>query len=93
MRAERAAEAAAYFAQNAAALGRDPLALRRRGRRRGRHPGAPPGPGPFRRLVDLGTGSGRMLTLLGRRADSAIGLDLSQQMLNIARVQRGQAPA
>ena len=43
------------------------------------------GPGPFRRLVDLGTGSGRMLTLFGERARSAVGLDLSQQMLNVAR--------
>ena len=43
------------------------------------------GPGPFERVVDLGTGSGRMLTLLGRRAKMSIGLDLSQQMLNIAR--------
>ena len=43
------------------------------------------GPGPYERLIDLGTGAGRMLTLLGARAKSAIGLDLSQQMLNIAR--------
>ena len=43
------------------------------------------GPGPFQRLVDLGTGSGRMLTLLGPRATSCLGLDLSQQMLNVAR--------
>ena len=43
------------------------------------------GPGPFQRLVDLGTGSGRMLTLFGDRARSAVGLDLSQQMLNVAR--------
>ena len=43
------------------------------------------GPGPFRKLVDLGSGTGRMLTLLGPRAGTALGLDLSQQMLNIAR--------
>lgn len=43
------------------------------------------GEGPFERLVDLGSGTGRMLTLLGDRARSAIGLDLSRQMLNIAR--------
>ncbi len=43
------------------------------------------GPGPFERVVDLGTGSGRMLTLLGKRAKMAVGLDLSQNMLNIAR--------
>jgi ArsR family transcriptional regulator len=43
------------------------------------------GPGPFRKLIDLGTGAGRMLSLLGANAHSALGLDLSQQMLNIAR--------
>ena len=43
------------------------------------------GEGPFQRLVDLGSGTGRMLTLFGGRARSAIGLDLSRQMLNIAR--------
>lgn len=43
------------------------------------------GPGPFKRLVDLGSGTGRMLTLLGPHAEAALGLDLSQQMLNLAR--------
>jgi len=43
------------------------------------------GPGPFKRLVDLGSGTGRMLTLLGPHAQAALGLDLSQQMLNLAR--------
>jgi ArsR family transcriptional regulator len=43
------------------------------------------GPGRFARLVDLGSGTGRMLALLGPCADRAVGLDLSQQMLNIAR--------
>ena len=49
------------------------------------------GPGPFERVVDLGTGSGRMLTLLGKRAKMSVGLDLSQQMLNIARRNVAQA--
>jgi len=43
------------------------------------------GEGPFRKLVDLGSGTGRMLTLLGPYAEASVGLDLSQQMLNIAR--------
>lgn len=43
------------------------------------------GEGPFERVVDLGTGSGRMLTLLGARARMSVGLDLSQNMLNLAR--------
>jgi len=49
------------------------------------------GPGPFRRLVDLGAGTGRMLTLLAPRADQAVGLDLSHQMLNIARRNAAEA--
>lgn len=49
------------------------------------------GPGPFERVVDLGTGSGRMLTLLGRKAKMSVGLDLSQQMLNVARANVGRA--
>ena len=49
------------------------------------------GSGPFNRVVDLGTGSGRMLALLGKRARMAVGLDLSQQMLNIARRNVSQA--
>jgi len=49
------------------------------------------GEGEVRRLVDLGTGAGRMLTLLGPRAKAAVGLDLSQQMLNIARANVAQA--
>lgn len=43
------------------------------------------GPARRRRLIDLGTGTGRMLTLLAPLADSAVGIDLSQQMLNLAR--------
>jgi ArsR family transcriptional regulator len=43
------------------------------------------GEGPFARFIDLGTGAGRMLSLLGPRARCSVGLDLSQNMLNIAR--------
>lgn len=49
------------------------------------------GPGPFKRLVDLGSGTGRMLKLLGPYAEKALGLDLSQQMLNIARGEAARA--
>ena len=82
--AERAAEASDYFARNAARW--DEI--------RSLYVGEASveaaileaaGPGPYRRLVDLGSGTGRMLTLLGPRAETALGLDLSQQMLNIAR--------
>jgi ArsR family transcriptional regulator len=82
--AERAGEAAAYFGENAerwdeirslytAESAVEAAIL------------AAAGEGPFERLVDLGSGTGRMLTLLGDRARAAIGLDLSRQMLNIAR--------
>lgn len=43
------------------------------------------GPGPFAHVVDLGTGTGRMLTLFAPRALQLEGLDLSHQMLTIAR--------
>ncbi len=49
------------------------------------------GPGPFKRFVDLGSGTGRMLKLLGPHAEKALGLDLSQQMLNIARAEAARA--
>ena len=49
------------------------------------------GEGPFERIVDLGTGSGRMLTLLGARARRLTGLDLSHNMLNIARTNVAEA--
>ena len=84
VRAERSTEAGEYFARNAARW--DEI--------RSRYVSETAveaavlkaaGPGPFKRLVDLGSGTGRMLTLLGPHAQAAVGLDLSQQMLNIAR--------
>jgi len=82
--AERAGEAASYFAENAERWDEirslytsetdvEAAIL------------AAAGEGPFDQLVDLGAGTGRMLTLLGDRAKRAVGLDLSRQMLNIAR--------
>jgi ArsR family transcriptional regulator len=84
VQAGRSAEAASYFARNAA----------RWDEMRSLYVSetdveaaivAAAGRGPFQRLIDLGSGSGRMLTLLSPLAGCAIGLDLSQQMLNIAR--------
>jgi ArsR family transcriptional regulator len=82
--AERAAQAADYFAQNADRW--DEI----RSLYTSEHAVeeailAAAGEGPFERLVDLGAGTGRMLTLLGGRARRSSGLDLSRQMLNIAR--------
>lgn len=43
------------------------------------------GPKPVRDLLDLGTGTGRMLQLLAPRAARAVGLDASHAMLSVAR--------
>lgn len=84
VQAERAEAAQAYFAENAAQWDRlrslyvsdaDVEANIQQA----------VGGARVRRLVDLGSGTGRMLTLLAPQAEQAIGLDLSQQMLNIAR--------
>ncbi|MDA8232437.1 MAG: metalloregulator ArsR/SmtB family transcription factor [Magnetospirillum sp.] len=40
---------------------------------------------PLRDLVDLGTGTGRILEVLGPLADNAVGIDLSREMLAVAR--------
>ena len=40
---------------------------------------------PFRNLLDLGTGTGRMLELLAPRAARAVGVDQSAAMLALAR--------
>jgi ubiquinone/menaquinone biosynthesis C-methylase UbiE/DNA-binding transcriptional ArsR family regulator len=45
----------------------------------------------FGRLVDFGTGTGRMLTLFAPRADAAEGLDRNHGMLTIARSQLEKA--
>jgi ubiquinone/menaquinone biosynthesis C-methylase UbiE/DNA-binding transcriptional ArsR family regulator len=44
------------------------------------------GPAPLEALLDLGTGTGRMLELLAPQANRAIGVDQSPQMLSVARV-------
>lgn len=41
---------------------------------------------PLGRLVDVGTGTGRMLELFGPRAEQAVGIDRSSEMLRLARV-------
>ena len=46
---------------------------------------------PLGRLVDVGTGTGRMLELLGDQARSAIGIDRSPEMLRFARARMAAA--
>jgi len=49
------------------------------------------GEGPYDLLVDLGTGTGRMLELFAPRAKRALGLDLSHDMLSYARMKLERA--
>ncbi len=43
------------------------------------------------RLVDIGTGTGRMIELFGAQADTAIGVDRSPEMLRLARAKLAAA--
>ena len=43
------------------------------------------GEGPFRAMLDIGTGTGRMLELFASRYERALGVDLSPAMLAVAR--------
>lgn len=42
---------------------------------------------PIGRLLDIGTGTGRVLELFASRIDEGIGVELSREMLNLARTQ------
>ncbi|HWT13652.1 MAG TPA: metalloregulator ArsR/SmtB family transcription factor [Allosphingosinicella sp.] len=46
---------------------------------------------PIGRLIDLGTGTGRMIELFGPSASQAVGIDRSPEMLRLARVKLAQA--
>ena len=90
VRAERASAAEAYFARNAPRWDQlRSLYVSDSDVEAAILEAAPPG--PIDRLIDLGTGAGRMLTLLAPGSRTALGLDLSQQMLNIARVRVTEA--
>lgn len=45
------------------------------------------------RLVDVGTGTGRMIELFGPRATRAIGVDRNAEMLRLARAKLGNGPS
>lgn len=49
------------------------------------------GGGPFRAMLDIGTGTGRMLELFAGRCDRAVGIDLSPAMLAVARANLDRA--
>lgn len=46
---------------------------------------------PFRSLLDLGTGTGRMLELFGANIERGLGFDLSHDMLSLARARLDRA--
>jgi ubiquinone/menaquinone biosynthesis C-methylase UbiE len=46
---------------------------------------------PVERLVDIGTGTGRVLELFGRQAKAALGIDRSSEMLRLARAKLSEA--
>jgi ubiquinone/menaquinone biosynthesis C-methylase UbiE/DNA-binding transcriptional ArsR family regulator len=83
-RQARASSAAAYFGAHAAewdqirALHVEERAVERAIRR-------VLGPAPVGTLVDIGTGTGRIIELLGGRAERAVGIDASPAMLAVAR--------
>lgn len=47
--------------------------------------------GPIGHMVDIGTGTGRMIELIGGQAASALGIDRSPEMLRLARVKLAEA--
>ncbi|MBX3561263.1 MAG: metalloregulator ArsR/SmtB family transcription factor [Sphingomonas sp.] len=49
------------------------------------------GGAPLGRLVDIGTGTGRMIELFGPASDGALGIDRSPEMLRLARVKLAEA--
>ncbi|MBO6506117.1 MAG: metalloregulator ArsR/SmtB family transcription factor [Kordiimonadaceae bacterium] len=84
IRQERADKAQSYFQENAADWNRlrslyvaeeqvEAELLKQQGQ------------GQIRSLLDIGTGTGRMLELFAPQAEQALGIDVSRAMLNIAR--------
>jgi ubiquinone/menaquinone biosynthesis C-methylase UbiE len=51
------------------------------------------GPGPFDMAIDVGTGTGRIVSLIAPRAKQAQGFDLSHDMLTLARANLERASA
>jgi ubiquinone/menaquinone biosynthesis C-methylase UbiE/DNA-binding transcriptional ArsR family regulator len=92
VRAERAARAQAYFAANAAqwdSLRANHIPETAIEERMGELIGGR----DIDLLVDLGTGTGRMLEIFGTRATRAVGFDISPDMLTIARAKLDELAA
>ena len=49
------------------------------------------GEGPIGRLLDIGTGTGRILELLAPHTEHSVGLDVDHEMLQVARAALGEA--
>ncbi|HEX3803231.1 MAG TPA: metalloregulator ArsR/SmtB family transcription factor [Solirubrobacteraceae bacterium] len=49
------------------------------------------GEGPIGRLLDIGTGTGRILELLAPHSEQSVGLDVDHDMLQLARAALGEA--
>ncbi len=90
VRAARAETAAAYFKANAANWSRiRSLHLPEQDVERAMLELL--GPGDFDQLVDIGTGTGRVLELFGPRIERGVGIDLNLDMLTLARAALDEA--
>ena len=85
VRAARQAGGDALLRGPGAELGSDPLALRRRRQGRGRSARACSRSSAPRNLLDIGTGTGRILQLFAAQIGFGLGVDLSREMLAVAR--------
>ena len=90
IRAKRAATAQAYFDENAAEWDRiRALHIAERDVEEAILDAL--GPGPYDLLLDLGTGTGRILELARERARQLVGIDSNREMLKCARVRLDKA--
>ena len=84
VREARAAAAAAYLQGQCGGVGAHPRPACAGKRRGSGHRAASDGQ-PIENFLDAGTGTGRMLELIAPHADRAVGIDVSPDMLAIAR--------
>ena len=91
VRAARAAAAQNYFRAPCRRMGPHPQAPRRRRSGGSGDPRRDRRDKPIRALLDLGTGTGRMLELFAADIERGLGLDLSLDMLALARARLDRA--